>query len=476
MSSVIVKELDISEFRGIRRLAKPLELGSFNVLVGRNNVGKTAILEALYLLSMPYSYSQPPYNRRIIDFIASVHGGTSLLVYGYAGTAVLRHGLKEGISMYFTGAHGGIAKEMHVGDIRIEVTRGSVRRVLFNGEKARDSDFKVFNEFTDRIHEYDVVVKARSNLVAPVDISYIHFPVISEFIPRLLERRSPIRKFYNKLVIFYVKCMKAAASRVLTNSMWTARQIYRAYRVIADVGYSPVNVKYFSRVFSNDRCSNIVVTILRFTAEKDLERIVDVAARLRNYQFYICGFTDSFFDKVTEAIKRRIADKGLVEALIVFKHIAEHNLSLKLVVTRGDIGCKLRHRKRGFLKRLKIEDRALLLGFLPRDRRLRLIAEDKLMLYPSHIDAFPYAVLEPFALETPIVAYNIPALRLYYNGVDGVELVEEGNIAEPMVRAVEMLKRRDSVEPQLPRLPTWDEIMEKELEFWYKCAELPQRR
>ena len=68
MSSVIVKELDFSEFRGIRRLAKPLELGSFNVLVGRNNVGKTAILEALYLLSMPYSHSQPPYNMSIIDF------------------------------------------------------------------------------------------------------------------------------------------------------------------------------------------------------------------------------------------------------------------------------------------------------------------------------------------------------------------------------------------------------------------------
>ena len=47
----LVEELDIEGFRGIRRLAKPLKLTKLNILVGRNNVGKTAILEALHMLS-----------------------------------------------------------------------------------------------------------------------------------------------------------------------------------------------------------------------------------------------------------------------------------------------------------------------------------------------------------------------------------------------------------------------------------------
>lgn len=42
--------LEISEFRGIKH-AKFADLGQINVLVGRNNSGKTAFLEAAYLLS-----------------------------------------------------------------------------------------------------------------------------------------------------------------------------------------------------------------------------------------------------------------------------------------------------------------------------------------------------------------------------------------------------------------------------------------
>ena len=45
-SSVVVEELDVAEFRDIRRFSRPLRLRRFNVAIGRNNSGKTAVLEA----------------------------------------------------------------------------------------------------------------------------------------------------------------------------------------------------------------------------------------------------------------------------------------------------------------------------------------------------------------------------------------------------------------------------------------------
>ncbi|RLF22182.1 MAG: hypothetical protein DRN15_09760 [Thermoprotei archaeon] len=85
----VIEELNIEEFRGIRKLAKPLKLADFNVIIGRNNTGKTAILEALYLLPCPWSgISMPIVERSTIALISRLHGGTArALIYGYSGEA-----------------------------------------------------------------------------------------------------------------------------------------------------------------------------------------------------------------------------------------------------------------------------------------------------------------------------------------------------------------------------------------------------
>ena len=54
MSNLILDSLEIQNFRGLREL-RIEHLGRVNLIVGKNNVGKTSVLEALRLYSKPAS-------------------------------------------------------------------------------------------------------------------------------------------------------------------------------------------------------------------------------------------------------------------------------------------------------------------------------------------------------------------------------------------------------------------------------------
>ncbi len=90
--------MDLKEFKGIRACKEPVKLSRFTVLVGRNNAGKTSILEAIALLppcgltdwirftSVGWTWK---------EFLEYVHGGISSLIYGYAGKAEIKYALGD---------------------------------------------------------------------------------------------------------------------------------------------------------------------------------------------------------------------------------------------------------------------------------------------------------------------------------------------------------------------------------------------
>jgi AAA15 family ATPase/GTPase len=82
--------LDLKEFRGIKKLeSPPIKLAKFNVLIGRNDSGKTSLLEALALLPQP-NQLMPLTETSRADNIKSYHRmQTDFFVYGYSGSAAL---------------------------------------------------------------------------------------------------------------------------------------------------------------------------------------------------------------------------------------------------------------------------------------------------------------------------------------------------------------------------------------------------
>jgi len=96
---MFVNRIDIHEFRGIKSCKGALNLSKFVVLIGRNNAGKSSILEALSLLPYPKTniagYYLPALNKNKLDFIKELHADYSSLIYKYSGEAHIEYSANE---------------------------------------------------------------------------------------------------------------------------------------------------------------------------------------------------------------------------------------------------------------------------------------------------------------------------------------------------------------------------------------------
>lgn len=86
----LIENISVEEFRGIKRLLRPLELGAFNIIVGRNDSGKSAVLEALYLFPDPEEID-PLFGSTKIAVLERIYTQRRFLIYGYWGSATLEY-------------------------------------------------------------------------------------------------------------------------------------------------------------------------------------------------------------------------------------------------------------------------------------------------------------------------------------------------------------------------------------------------
>lgn len=90
VEKMLIKELEMKEFRGVKSCLQPIKLSNFNALVGRNNSGKSTVLEALYLLPNPRVESVIPKIKPRISYLQQNYG-IGNLVYLYSGRAELKY-------------------------------------------------------------------------------------------------------------------------------------------------------------------------------------------------------------------------------------------------------------------------------------------------------------------------------------------------------------------------------------------------
>ncbi|WP_440060025.1 glycosyltransferase family 4 protein [Thermogladius sp. 4427co] len=162
--------------------------------------------------------------------------------------------------------------------------------------------------------------------------------------------------------------------------------------------------------------------------------------------------------------------KGFIEGLEVFKAITRSYRDIKLVAT-GLVNASLRDRIMRYARRIGLEGKLVLPGAVPRVERFRYIANARLVIYPSHMDSYSYAVLEALYLGTPVVAYDIPALRFNYEGAEGLVLVREGDVEGLATEALNILGSKDIKVSPPRKVKKWDEIVREEISLIERLVE-----
>ncbi|MEM2203511.1 MAG: glycosyltransferase family 4 protein [Sulfolobales archaeon] len=154
---------------------------------------------------------------------------------------------------------------------------------------------------------------------------------------------------------------------------------------------------------------------------------------------------------------RPVPEKGLADLLIAIKIIARSRRDFKVAIFTSEkdrMGALIAR----IAKKLKINDNLILVGYIPQRRDLlKFRASAKLSLYPGHVDAYPYAVAESLLLGTPVVAYDIPALKISYGNLNGVYLAKEGDIEALAQKTLEILDAKN-IEVDEPRVKLFSEI------------------
>ena len=92
---MFVRSLDIKEFRGIKACVNALKFSNFTILIGKNNAGKSSILEALSLLPEPNINDYFTRKSKLSNLRDLHQGSLKDLLYLYAGTSNLQFGIEN---------------------------------------------------------------------------------------------------------------------------------------------------------------------------------------------------------------------------------------------------------------------------------------------------------------------------------------------------------------------------------------------
>ncbi len=131
------------------------------------------------------------------------------------------------------------------------------------------------------IEQHDVVFDTQGELLVPSDITYIHYPWLAP------DGDSKYAKLFRDVV--EKRLARLRRSKVLTNSSWTAAFVRKKYNLLPDVVYPPVDVESVAECCRDVEKDKFVLTISRFSPEKNLSSILEVAKLLRSVRFVIVG-------------------------------------------------------------------------------------------------------------------------------------------------------------------------------------------
>jgi len=307
-------------FRGIRICEKPIELSKFTVLIGPNNSGKTSLLNALFLLPIPWTVkSLSIIDEHKLNILETL--GVKSFVYRYAGVSIINC-VVEGKTL-----------EVKVGPEGQADIRVSGKRIV-NMEKMTD----IFKRDEEELVNYTVLIPNSDRFIErlinkevkhwdSIEATGAHARVVKRFIVKVVEdrfteaivkfNRLAVRKEFNgDAAYIYIDDLGDGVKRFLVSALWL--EALKPKVVLWDdleASAHPMLVRALLKWLTDHNWQVIISThsidVLKEVTKLDLEDIKVISLK-KSYDD-VLSYREYTVDDVREMIDKGVDPRKLIE-------------------------------------------------------------------------------------------------------------------------------------------------------------------
>ena len=186
---------------------------------------------------------------------------------------------------------------------------------------------------------FDLTINTHGDVMPlPVDITYLHFPVFAllaeepwKYYVKYL--KSAFWRLYFEpyhIMQKYLARWMFSRSLLLTNSKFSKKVIKKYVGCESMVVYPPVEIEDYLQVSKNLDRENAVITISRFTPEKNVHLVPYIAKALPDVKFYVIGSVRGFQSKnYYQKVFKEVKEANLKNVSLIPN--APHEIKLKLL-------------------------------------------------------------------------------------------------------------------------------------------------
>jgi len=161
---------------------------------------------------------------------------------------------------------------------------------------------------------------------------------------------------------------------------------------------------------------------------------------------------------------RLVENKGIPDLVKVWKLVCRLRKDAKLAVIGSGPQEKLLNE---LATREGLKNNIILFGFVPEDRKYKVLQSSKVFVFPSYLEGWGIAIAEAMACGLPVVAYNLPIYKeVFDNKLITVPLGDVEEMAKQVIYLLEnpeVARKMGEANRELVKKYDWKTVAEKEL-------------
>ena len=260
---MFVRSINIKEFRGIKDCARTIKFSNFTVLIGKNNAGKSSVLEALSLLPDPDINDYITRTSKVNNLQNLHQGSRKDLLYLYAGTSILQYGIGNSSALVKISEN----KIQSSWDGQVNILRNKFRRIykILSDEL---SELVLFFPFTTNIlSEIEYRMKSLRELIMKkgyhIELAkFLNECVNDEYSELVFLEPLSLRKLYpDNNVYLKLKDLGSGAEKLI--KIMALLEVLSPKLILIDdfeTGFHPSMIKLFLKWLKDKKWQTIIST------------------------------------------------------------------------------------------------------------------------------------------------------------------------------------------------------------------------